>query len=968
MQTHVLLAAIEDTLRQQQSEFTPTAYFAALLSLLSHQITTEGIANKDTATATIYLLDLVTPHVPAPLLRSKFTEILTSLAPALTHQDADAPLIRSSIGCLEALLVVQDARAWELPQSQISPRRAVAGLLQISVDPRPKVRKRAQEALAKVLASPPPSPSLDHPAADMCAETALKMLHDIAALAAKSRKKANKDVNKDPDLMHALQLIKTIATSSGGWPSKKIDVLCELLLNISKSSNEFLTMAAFEIFEVIFAGMVGELASAKLPRLLEVIAELQPSKNDSQLLPPWIAVISRGYEVFAQVEPEDTFMKLPDLFIMISDFLTSSSHNIRISASECLISFLVNLIPDSVILEPSVYDEKILEKVAKIAQDLLSVKYQSAWMEVFNMLSAMFETLRWRSDPILKPVLRTIGDLRSNESFAGKKEADAVISRAIAAMGPAAVLEVLPLNLPRPPPGQTGRVWMLPLLRDSVHNTKLMHFRTEMVPLSEQLYNRVIEHGTREKSMEIKVFETVVQQIWSILPGYCDLSLDLVEAFDQSFCELLANLLYSQADLRTDICKGLLNLVDSNKAIVELEGKEDLVAQARISKTDAKKNLDHLASLASNMLAVLFNVYSQTLPQYRVNVLRTINAFLSIVPEKELMETFERVATNLEASLPAEGPQTQADKQKQEKGGQNKMPPMSHTLMDLIITISLYLPRESYGSLFRMAEIMINKDKDPQLQKKAYKLIPRLAESEMGKAALKERNGELQLLLLNSAEKASAPARRDRLNAILQVIESLPQTDLHFIPSVLSEVVISAKESNEKAREAAYNLLVAMGEKMAEGGQVVQTKVPNMPDDAPTVDASLEEYFTMVSAGLAATTPHMISASITAVTRILYQFHARVSHETINSLLDVMDIFLQNPNREIVQSVLGFVKVEVVSLPDSLVRPRLRTLMSNLMVWSHEHKAHGSQVWHRGCRARLSSGRPQACCEHSKDT
>ena len=303
------------------------------------------------------------------------------------------------------------------------------------------------------------------------------------------------------------------------------------------------------------------------------------------------------------------------------------------------------------------------------------------------------------------------------------------------------------------------------------------------------------------------------------------------------------------------------------------------------------------------------------------------------------METFERVASNLEASLPEPGSQTQAAKQKQETGP-NKMPPMSHTLMDLIITIALYLPRDSYRSLFRMAEIMINRENEPQLQKKAYKLIPRLAESEMGKAALKERNGELQQLLLGSAEKASTPARRDRLNALFQVIESLPQSDLHFIPAILSEVVISAKETNEKAREAAYNLLVAMGEKMAEGGQVVQAKVPNMPTDAPTVEASLEEYFTMVSAGLAATTPHMISASITAVTRILYQFHAQISKETITNLCDLMDIFLQNPNREIVRSVLGFVKVEVISLPESLVRPRLNTLLKNLMVWSHEHKAH----------------------------
>lgn len=632
----MLLAAVEDTLRQQKSDFTPTAYFAALLSLLGHQITAQAIANKDTATATVYLLDLFTPHVPPPLLRSKFTEILASLAPALTHPDADAPLIRSSIGCLESLLVMQDARAWELPQAQVSPRRAVAGLLQISVDNRPKVRKRAQDALAKVLANPPPSPSLDHPAADMCAETALKMLHDIAEAAAKSKKqKGTKDAqNKDPDLIHALQLIKTIAKSSGGWPSRKIDVLCELLLNISRSSNEFLTMAAFDIFEVIFAGMTDELAAGKLPRLLEVISDLQPSKNDTQLLPPWIAVISRGYEVSAQLEPEDTFMKLPGLFTMVAEFLTSSSHNIRISASECLISFLANLIPDSVILDPSVYDEKTLEKVAKIAQDLLSVKYQAAWMEVFNVLSALFETLRWRSDPIMKPVLRTVGELRTSESFAGKKEADAVITRAISAMGPDVVLGILPLNLPRPPPGQSGKVWMLPLLRDSVHNTKLAHFRAEMVPLSEQLFQRVVDHGNREKTMEIKVFETVVQQIWSILPGYCDLPLDLVAAFDQSFCEMLATLLYQQADLRTDICRSLQNVVDSNKVILELEGDDDMLAQARISKADAKKNLAHLAGFANNMLAVLFNVYSQTLPNYRGNILRTINAYLSIISEK----------------------------------------------------------------------------------------------------------------------------------------------------------------------------------------------------------------------------------------------------------------------------------------------------------------------------------------------
>lgn len=302
------------------------------------------------------------------------------------------------------------------------------------------------------------------------------------------------------------------------------------------------------------------------------------------------------------------------------------------------------------------------------------------------------------------------------------------------------------------------------------------------------------------------------------------------------------------------------------------------------------------------------------------------------------METFNRVITNLESSLAEGGSQTQADKQKQEKS-KDKMPPMSHTLMDLVITISIYLPRDSFPSLFQIAAVIVNKKEDPQLQKKAYKLIPRLAESTLGKAALEERNAELQQLLINSAEQASAPSRRDRLGAIAQIIEFIPRDDLHFITAVLPEVVISAKEVNEKARTAAFDLLVAMGEKMDLGGTVITSKAPNMPSDAPSVDASLEEYFTMVSAGLAGDSAHMISAAITAVTRILYEFRTRISEDTMRNLLEVMDMFLQNPNREIVRSVLGFVKVAVISLPEALVLPRLKALVPNLMVWSHEHKA-----------------------------
>ncbi|KAK4149423.1 NUC173 domain-containing protein [Chaetomidium leptoderma] len=928
-QTASILDGVESAFKERNTEPTPTAYFAALLSLLD---------NKTLAYPVVYLLDIITPFAPEPLLRAKFTQILTLLVPVLSQPDADAPLTRSSIGCLEGLLLAQDAAAWEMSAAVIGPRRAVGGLLGFSLDPRPKVRKRAQEALRNILKSPPPSPSLDHPAAVMCAEAAMMSLQALADKAAQLRKeKKGSEAVHDPELIHALQLVKTVASASGGWPSKKIESLCELLLGIARSGNEHMGIAVFDIFEMIFEGMADEVASAKLPRLLEIIKELRPAPNDTQLLPPWIAILSRAYDVSAQMSPEETFQELLEPFNMVAGYLESEAKNIRISASECLVSFMANCVPQQVLVDPSIYDEKVIQQLVSTVESLLTVKYQAAWLETFNVIGAMFDALRWRAAPYLLAITKSIGEMRGNDSFTGKQEADEVLGKAIRAMGPEAVLGVLPLNLAKPVRGQPGRAWMLPLLRDYTSNTNLAHFRTEFVPLSAAMFQRVLDHGAAPKTMEIKIFETVVQQIWSILPGYCDLPLDLVEAFDKELAEMLTTLLYEQVDMRLDVCRALKALVESNQAIASATDEEDPALQSRVSTEAAQKNLEYLGTtFAADFLAVLFNVYSTTLPQKRGPVLQTINSYLSIIPPARLMETFDLVCEKLAAAL-----QEPVEKPKNQQSGE-QVPSTAHTLMDLVVTMSIYLPRESFETLFKIASLVVFKDDDPQLQKKAYKMIPRLADSDIGRAALEQRHPELQALILSSAEKVSAPARRERLAAITALIPFIPKTSLHFIPSVLSEVVISCKENNEKARTTAFDLLVFMGHTMvaADGAIIDNSKVPHMPKDAPPAKASIEEYVTMVSAGLAGSTPHMISASITAITRVLYEFRELLSKETMSDLVQTMDLFLTSNNREMVKSVLGFVKVCVISLPTELMVPRLGTLIPNVMVWSHEHKGH----------------------------
>jgi len=126
------------------------------------------------------------------------------------------------------------------------------------------------------------------------------------------------------------------------------------------------------------------------------------------------------------------------------------------------------------------------------------------------------------------------------------------------------------------------------------------------------------------------------------------------------------------------------------------------------------------------------------------------------------------------------------------------------------------------------------------------------------------------------------------------------------------------------------------------------------------VPATEEEFVTMVSAGLAATSPHMIAATVGALGRLVWEFHcelslsllfserfliafgfiAKLEQSYLAELVETLVVFLTSPNREIVKSAIGFIKVSIVSLPASVITPSLPQLVPALINWSHEHSNH----------------------------
>lgn len=64
----------------------------------------------------------------------------------------------------------------------------------------------------------------------------------------------------------------------------------------------------------------------------------------------------------------------------------------------------------------------------------------------------------------------------------------------------------------------------------------------------------------------------------------------------------------------------------------------------------------------------------------------------------------------------------------------------------------------------------------------------------------------------------------------------------------------------------------------------------------------------MVLGGLVGATPHMISAAVMALARLLYEF-APVLAGLVPDLLPAVLMLLRSKAREVIKSVLGFVKV-----------------------------------------------------------
>ena len=947
----IILTAVEENIEGHDTNDTSKnliSYMIALMSLLDQAVDPETHIIKDLqlATSATYLLDIIFQYSSKKLLRSKFADLLTKIAPCITDEKAEPLLIRSAIGCLASLLVAQDTQAWNNTQNlTITPMRGLQGLLELSLDPRPKIRKRSLEAIHKILQNPPVAPTAEHVAAGTIAIFAINQLADVlneySNLSSRQLKAQTVKDDINSKIIKCLRLISTIV-SSGQWPTTQIEPLCDMLLEVTKSSDQYLVSTSFECFEKLFNSMAEStvaagLAEDKYLKVIDTIFQLKPSNNDTHLVGSWIAVIVKGMSTYAVGSPINAMAKIPEVFELMSIYLQSGTMEISFSASQCLIAVLSQAVRDEILLLPEQSNGNVSNKDSKIVNNVinklsetfcefLTVRYTNCTKEILNILAAAFRKFKFRSHPALDKPLQIVDSWRVNEKQETMElvsEIELVIGSAITAIGPDVVLNILPLNLNNEIANQPGRAWLLPLLRDYTRNAKLSIFITDLLPVAKDFESKL--DSFPKESVQLRIYQTIIDQIWSTLPHFAELPIDLRDSFTDEFASDLCSLLYSNTELRTTICHALKMLVESNIMYSEGALADDIILQATFPVEESKKNLEYLTTKSVNILAVLFNIFTQTASNLRGYILETIESYLKITTPEDIEKTFNNVCGLLKNSMDNEAAAAGNEKN-------NNKPQLTSTLLDIIVTMVRYLPPKCYGPLFMIFGQTVNSS-DTLIQKRAYRIISKLSEISLGEDAITSYLTDIENVLLQNSNSVHTSARSGRLAAIKTVVNLLPTDQMSFIVQVSAEIILATKDVNEKTRDLAFEILILMAGRMQNGGSI------DMGDGNIQV-ASLGEFFKIISAGLIGESQHMVSSTITAFACLMFEFKDSLSSDIIVDIYDTVELYLTSNSREIAKSAIGFAKVCVLGMPEDIMKPKVPSLIPKLLRWSHEHTGH----------------------------
>jgi ribosomal RNA-processing protein 12 len=453
-----LLVALESTIQStsrnsgnsSSSSATPaaSAYFAALVTTLQGTLTRNetSLDDGDVLPATLYLISIVIPFVPRTLLRSQSSTLLPILAPLLPHTNPHAPSLRSLVTILGIFISSLDSHSLDAPAPALC--NVFSTLVEHTIDPRPKVRRKAAEAVRDILSNPPP-PLQAHPWRIRVGEWACAVLQTQRA--------------KPDTLIHLLASLKMLVPRL--IAPEHVKTFTTHLLVLPKLSHPYLSQAAYGLLTSLLSSESDNIdpdeARETASSVLEAIAASPPSKQDAQLAPHWLSALGQaslaapspttpspsGMDLDTHSPSTVAQIDLPKIWDLAFTYLEStpeirkSAEDTLIQLTQCAVPLLPHP-PTSLLhtLEASMTSlayAPALGNVLRILEGLVLV-FAATWNDAANKSAAQ---------AYFRDVVSKVGEMRVKKGFQYREGADAVFSAFARAAGVDALLSLLPLNL-----------------------------------------------------------------------------------------------------------------------------------------------------------------------------------------------------------------------------------------------------------------------------------------------------------------------------------------------------------------------------------------------------------------------------------------------------------------------------------------------------------------------------------------
>ncbi|KAI5064175.1 hypothetical protein GOP47_0020845 [Adiantum capillus-veneris] len=948
-----VVAAMAEVIKEQGVPPTPTAYFAATMSALDRQHSSNLSHESDdhVTTALCTFLAITLPKISPPVVRSKSSPCLMLLITIISSGKLSSGGLKPAFNCVVAFLEAADTADW----LGIAPAFNI--LLNYCSDQRPKVRKRAHECSADALRK------FQNSASRTMASEAVVSLFERSFLAVsqnKGRNSADKAAGKSGttealQILYLLNALKLLLPLLSGKSIGKVLSIFNKLLDLEQP---FLSRQIFNTLQPLCTDLNAEIPAAALSNLLERLAAMiveEKKAGDESMVAARILV--KGMEKLYSLDSQSCALKLPLIFQSLAGMLAFEQEEAVYAAADSLKSLIQTCLDNSIIEQGKValqsrgnslnLTPSSIERICVTASSLLGYQFSPAWDVCLQVVACLFEKLGDASFQLMASSVQALAELEglSDENLPCRRQLHKTIGSAISAMGPEKFLKLLPLSLE----GEdisNSRLWLVPVLRQNIVGAELSFFSEKILPLIQRLQNDLKKLSMEGKATASKKMEAVVQSLWSLFPAFCNFPSDTAQSFGR-MAKHMGAILSEESDLRGVICHGLQMLIRQNRGVLgELvnvsANTEDYVgvpstnkaaeerAKTLYTEKIARANIVAIASFSRNFLPLLFNVFISAPPEKRGVLQSTIGDVASISQKKVVKDFFISIMQKLLKATKEAGDNTHLKGiEPMDISGPGKEESVSSKrciFMDLALSLLRGLDDESVSVLFTAAKPTLQ-DNDGSVQKKGYKVLAGLCKEHTG--FLAGRCNDVLELMLMAMPSCHFSAKRQRLNClhplILHIFRSQDQNSDKVLSSFIGEIVLATKETNIKTRNTAYDILVQLGRSLKE-------------TDPLGYDGKLIQFFTMIVGCLAGSTPHMRSAAITGLARLIYEFHDLC--QTIPELLPSVLLLLQTKSREVIKSVLGFLKVVVARQPVEHLQQHLKSIVEGLLLWSDDSKNH----------------------------